>query len=196
MSLAPAESVVATGAALSHSRAAQPSIGDRLASLVRASIALFLSRRFATFVVFGGLAALVNIGVGKTLYSVPSIAAVVPYWLAVALGAASGLLVNFGLNYAFNFGFQGRSAGAQLRTFIVVAVGGVALTALIAHGLVDLARWTGVASPVHVAGLALEIGFIAHVMATGLVTFYSFAAHSAFSFNVGLRHRLMRAFSR
>jgi len=49
--------------------------------------------------VFGGLAALVNIGVGKTLYSVPSIMAVLPYWLAVALGAASGMLVNIILNF-------------------------------------------------------------------------------------------------
>jgi hypothetical protein len=114
----------------------------------------------------------------------------------VAIGSACGLLVNFGLNYTFNFSFQGRSAGAQLRTFIVVAVGGVALTALFAQGLVALAGWLGVASPVRLAGMALEIGFIAHVMATGLVTFYSFAAHSAFSFNVGLRTRLMRVFSR
>ncbi|MBX3500320.1 MAG: GtrA family protein [Alphaproteobacteria bacterium] len=153
-----------------------------------------MSRRFATFIVFGGLAALVNIGVGKSLYSVPAITEVVPYWLAVAIGAASGLLVNFGLNYAFNFRFQGRSAGAQLRTFVVVAVGGVALTALIAHSLVALAGWTGLASPLRIAGIALETGFIAHVMATGLVTFYSFAAHSAFSFNVGLRTRLLRLF--
>ena len=196
MSLAPAEPAAATGVAFTDSRPARPTLSTRLASLVQATIALFVSRRFATFIVFGGLAALVNLGVGKTLYSVPAITAVVPYWLAVALGAASGLLVNFGLNYAFNFSFQGRSAGAQLRTFIVVAVGGVALTALIAHGLVAFAGWAGVASPVRIAGLALEVGFIAHVMATGLVTFYSFAAHSAFSFNVGLRSRLMRVFFR
>jgi len=196
MSLAPAESVVSAGVAYSDSRPAQPALRDRLARLLQTSLALFVSRRFATFVVFGGLAALVNIGVGKTLYSVPAITAVVPYWLAVAIGSACGLLVNFGLNYAFNFSFQGRSAGAQLRTFAVVAVGGVALTALIAQSLVALAGWVGIASPVRIAGIALEIGFIAHVMATGLVTFYSFAAHSAFSFNVGLRTRLMRVFSR
>jgi putative flippase GtrA len=196
MSLAPAESAVSTGVAFANSRPAPASLGERIAALVQASIALFVSRRFATFIVFGGLAALENIGVGKSLYSVPAIAAVVPYWLAVAVGSACGLLVNFGLNYAFNFSFQGRSAGAQLRTFIVVAVGGVALTSLIAHSLVGLAEEVGLASPVRVAGFALETGFIAHVTATGLVTFYSFAAHSAFSFNVGLRTRLMRLFSR
>lgn len=196
MSLARAESVGTTDAAYSDSRAVQPAMGDRLTRLVKATLKLFLSRRFATFVIFGGLAAMVNIIVGKTLYSVPAIAAVVPYWLAVALGAASGMLVNFGLNYTFNFRFQGRSAGAQLRTFALVSVGGISLTSLIAYGLVGLADSLGHASPVHLAGFALDIGFIAHVMATGLVTFYSYAAHSAFSFNVGLRSRLMRVFSR
>ena len=105
------------------------------------------------------------------------------------------LIVNFALNYTFNFRFAGRPAGAQLRTFIVVALGGGVLMVLIAHGLVWLAGWIGLSSPLHVAGMTLQIGFIAHVIATGVLTFYSFAAHSAFSFNVGLRARLRRAFS-
>lgn len=196
MSIAPAEPVVSTGVAFADSRPAPDSPGERLTALVNAALALFLSRRFATFIVFGGLAALVNIGVGKTLYTVPAAAAVLPYWLAVALGTLSGMLVNFGLNYTFNFSFQGRSAGAQLRTFAVVSLGGVTLTSLIAYGLVGLASWVGLSSAVHVAGFALQVGFIAHVAAVGLVTFYSFAAHSAFSFNVGLRTRLMRLLSR
>jgi putative flippase GtrA len=194
MSLSPADSVASAGSDYQ----ASPSLpsGQRLAATLEAARRLFISRRFATFIVFGGLAALVNIGVGKTLYSVASIAAVVPYWLAVAIGAASGLLVNFGLNHRFNFSFRGRSAGAQLRTFVIVALGGVALMSLIAYGLVAVAGWIGVTSPVRIAGVSLQVGFIAHVMATGLVTFYSFAAHSAFSFNVGLRTRLMRLFLR
>ena len=171
-------------------------LSQRLAATVETTVKLFISRRFATFIVFGGLAALVNIGVGKTLYSVPAIAAVVPYWLAVALGTLCGMLVNFGLNYTFNFSFQGRSAGAQLRTFVVVSIGGVTLTSLIAYGLVALAGHIGLESPIRIAGFALQVAFIAHVMAVGLCTFYSFAAHSAFSFNVGLRTRLMRLFSR
>jgi putative flippase GtrA len=163
--------------------------------MVEATIRLFFSRRFATFIVFGGLAAVVNLGVAKTLYSVPSLANVVPYWLAVAAGALSGLAVNFTLNYAFNFRFGGRPAGAQLRTFVVVALGGGVLMVLIANSLVWFAGHIGLTSPLHVAGMALQIGFIAHVIATGVLTFYSFAAHSAFSFNVGLRARLSRAFS-
>jgi putative flippase GtrA len=163
--------------------------------LVEATIKLFFSRRFATFIVFGGLAAIVNLSVGKVLYSVPSLANVVPYWLAVAAGAAAGLAVNFSLNYAFNFRFSGRPVGAQLRTFIAVALFGGVLMVLIANGLVWFAHQIGLTSPLHVAGMTLQIGFIAHVMATGILTFYSFAGHSLFSFNVGLRARLKRAFS-
>jgi putative flippase GtrA len=137
----------------------------------------------------------VNLGVAKMLYSVPSLAEIVPYWLAVAAGALSGLAVNFSLNYTFNFRFNGRPIGAQLRTFIVVALGGGVLMVLIANSLVWFAGLIGVTAPLHVAGLSLQIGFIAHVIATGVLTFYSFAAHSLFSFNVGLRARLKRAFS-
>ncbi len=193
MSLASADpAVAAVGAYPTHS----PSLplGHRLASLVEATIKLFFSRRFATFIVFGGLAAVVNLGVGKMLYSVPSLAAVVPYWLAVAAGALSGLAVNFTLNYTFNFKYGGRPAGAQLRTFIVVALGGGVLMVLIAHALVWFAGQVGLTEPLRVAGMTLQIGFIAHVIATGVLTFYSFAAHSLFSFNVGLRARLKSAF--
>lgn len=193
MSLASAESAVSAGGAYSPHAPSLP-MRRRLASLVEATIKLFFSRRFATFIVFGGLAAVVNLGVGKMLYSVPSLASVVPYWLAVAAGALSGLVVNFTLNYAFNFKYGGRPAGAQLRTFIVVALGGGVLMVLIAHGLVWFAGQIGLNEPLQVAGVTLQIGFIAHVIATGVLTFYSFAAHSLFSFNVGLRARLKRAF--
>ena len=46
---------------------------------------------FATFLVFGGAAALVNLIVGRSLYTSPSLT---PYWVAVMIGSASGLLVN------------------------------------------------------------------------------------------------------
>lgn len=192
MSLASAESAVSVAGAYPTNSRSLP-LGHRLSRMVEATIRLFFSRRFATFIVFGGLAAVVNLGVAKTLYTVPSLANVVPYWLAVAAGALSGLAVNFTLNYTFNFRFGGRPVGAQLRTFIVVALGGGVLMVLIANSLVWFAGRVGLTSPLHVAGMALQIGFIAHVIATGLLTFYSFAAHSLFSFNVGLRARLKRA---
>lgn len=156
-----------------------------------APVRFFLTRRFATFVVFGGLAALVNLLVGHALYSGEATAAL-PYWMAVVIGAASGLLVNFALNYAFNFRYQGRSAAAQLRTFVIVAVGGVGLMSLLASALLQIADWVGFHDGLTLGGWHAATPFLAHVLATGLVTFYSFAAHSAMSFNAGLRAFVLR----
>lgn len=161
-----------------------------LRGLAGAVLAMFLSRRFATFVLFGGLAAIVNLAVGWVLYTVPPFAHQLPYWLGVGIGAASGLLVNFGLNYAFNFRYNGRSAFAQLRTFSVVALIGVVLTSGLAQAAVSFAALFGIEDEYRLGGHTIDVEFSAHVLAVGLVTFYSFAAHSAFSFNVGIRRRL------
>ena len=157
-----------------------------------APLRFFMTRRFATFLVFGGLAALVNLIVGRTLYATPSVAAVMPYWAAVVIGTASGMLVNFGLNYTLNFRYEGRSATAQLRTFVVVALGGMGLMALLAPALMRLAVWAGFDSGLTLGAWHASTPFLAHVAAIGLVTFYSFAAHSALSFNAGLRAFVMR----
>ena len=157
-----------------------------------APLRFFMTRRFATFLVFGGLAALVNLIVGRALYTTPSIAAVVPYWAAVVIGSASGMLINFGLNYALNFRYQARSVAAQLRTFIVVALGGIGLMALLAPALVRMALWAGFDSGLTLGDWHASTQFLAHVAAIGLITFYSFAAHSAMSFNAGLRAFVMR----
>ncbi len=151
---------------------------------------MFFSQRFARFVVFGGLAAVANIAVGSALYTNPKMQTVIPYWLAVGIGSASGLLLNFFLNYAYNFGYSGRPAGAQLRTFVIVACGGVVLTALLAEGMMQLAHLASFPERYSMLGFTFGSQWTAHVIATGLVTFYSFAAHSAFSFNEGLRKRL------
>jgi putative flippase GtrA len=170
-----------------------PAAGRGLVARLRRLMGFFLTPRFARFLVFGGLAALVNLSVGGTLYTVPAFAAALPYWLAVAIGAACGLLVNFGLNYALNFRYFGRSVGSQLRTFTIVALGGVVLTAALAQILVTLASAVGFGESFPLLGREIDVEFAAHVAATGLVTLYSFAAHSLFSFNVGIRRGVARA---
>ena len=155
-------------------------------------LSLFLTARFARFLVFGGLAALVNLAVGGLLYSSPRISIYIPYWLAVGIGAGAGLVANFAMNYAYNFRYFGRSPIAQFRTFVIVALGGVVLTAIIAEFTLNLAGWVGLGSHVPIGSAKLSTAFVAHVAAVGLVTFYSYAAHSAFSFNEGLRVGLRR----
>lgn len=111
-----------------------------------------------------------------------------PYWMAVTLSSMSGLLLNFGLNYAFNFAYRERHMLSQLRTFFTVAVFGVLLTSVISSGTLSLlVRMPELALS---EGLKLSKEFAAHVFAVGVVSVYSFAAHKLFSFNVGLRRRL------
>src|SRR5437868_10747942 len=93
-----------------------------------------LVRELAAFLLFGGLAALANLLVGWQLYG-RGLFPALPYWCATALAAASGLLVNFGLNYAFNFKFRDRSALQQFSTFAVVSLIGVAITSALSYGI-------------------------------------------------------------
>src|SRR5262245_43347973 len=117
----------------------------------------------------------------------------VPYWLAVTLAASSGLLVNFSLNYRFNFRYRGRPAVAQLSTFCIVAGLGILLTAVISVAIKSLLSGENLT----IIGLGtVSTAFASHFLAVGLVTFYSFAAHRYFTFNVGVRARLKDAFAR
>lgn len=162
----------------------------RLATGLIQAITIHLGWDFLFFLLFGGIAAAVNLAVGALLYGVPAIAAMCPYWLAVTLGASSGLLVNFYLNYHYNFRFRGRSALAQLRTFCVVAVVGIGLTALFSSALLALLHASGLSTLLARPGLPVTEDFLAHVGAVALVTFYSYAAHKCFTFNVGIRRRV------
>ena len=179
--------------------ASAPAPAERRSFDVRASmqrlLGVFVSRRFATFVVFGGLAALTNLAVARVLYTVPQFAEVLPYWTAIAIGTVSGMLVNFTLNYALNFRYFARSAAAQLRTFTIVSVIGTMLTVIVAQTLNSLATMVFDVRAVHIGQFSLDVELLAHMFAIGIVMFYSFAAHSAFSFNVGLRRRIARAFT-
>jgi putative flippase GtrA len=159
-------------------------------------IALFLSARFLRFLVFGGLAAVVNLAVGALLYSNQRVMAVVPYWVTVATGATCGLLVNFALNYAYNFRYYGRGTLSQFRTFLAVTLVGVGLTALAANLFLMLATAIGVPPVVRIGSFDVTTTFASHVFAVGLVTFYSYTCHSLFTFNEGLRSGLKKLLPR
>lgn len=150
----------------------------------------YLSRQFVIFLAFGGSAAAVNLAVGTALYDHGF--AALPYWVSVLIAATCGLVVNFMLNHLFNFRFRQRSTWEQFRTFTLVAAIGTALTALIADGVLALIGAAGVDSLALPFGRTLSARFLAHFCAVALVTFYSYAAHRYFSFNVGFRVRLRR----
>lgn len=155
----------------------------------------YASPQFALFVVFGGTAALVNLAVGVTLYDrglLPGL----PYWISVSIAAFSGLIVNFALNYFFNLKFRQRSAFEQFRTFCVIAIIGIMLTVAIADALLRLVTECGITELSLPLGHVVSMRFAMHVCAVGIVTFYSYAAHRYFSFNVGIRSRLRPILSR
>ena len=64
---------------------------------MRRLLRLFCSGEFLAFLVVGGISSVVNLACGYALYS----ATPLPYTLCVFLGALSGLVVNFLLNYFF-----------------------------------------------------------------------------------------------
>ena len=150
-------------------------------------------KELLVFLFFGGLAALTNLLVGWQLYG-RGLFPALPYWCATALAATSGLFVNFGLNYAFNFKFRGRSALRQFATFCIVALVGVAITSALSDGILSLLN--ALAGPVlHLGSLQVKSVFAAHFAAVGLTVLYSYPAHKCMSFNVGIRAQFHNAYA-
>lgn len=162
--------------------------------MLKKCLTLFLSAEFFRFLIFGGIAALVNLGVGYMLYSGFLIS--MPYFLSVLIGSASGLLINFGCNYYFNFHYRGRPMLRQFNTFFVVAGVGVLLNALVAKGLLLTGQVLLEDGPGLSGQAWRHLEVICHVLSIGIVTFYSFLGHKFCSFNEGLRSFWRRARSK
>jgi putative flippase GtrA len=145
-------------------------------------------RQFAAFLVFGGVAAIVNLSTGWLLYGIRPFPHL-PYWCATLAAAWIGLFVNFSLNYRFTFRFRGRSAFEQFITFSIVSGFGTVLTGCLSSGLLFLLQKLDEYG-MQISTLPVRPEFAAHFMAVGLVVFYSFPAHRAISFNVGLISRV------
>lgn len=143
------------------------------------------ARELAAFLVFGGVAALANLFLGWQLYG-KGLFPALPYWCATAIAAAGGLVVNFGLNYSFNFKFRDRSAFRQFSTFCLVSLVGIVLTSALSDSLRTLL--TGLTGHTFVlGGLRVRSDVAAHVLAVGLTVLYSYPAHKCLSFNAGIR---------
>lgn len=146
------------------------------------------AREFLFFIVFGGIAAIMNLSCGWILYG-EGLFPELPYWCATAIAAFCGLIVNFSLNYSFNFKFRRRSAIRQFYTFCVISGVGVVLTSGLSEGFLALCE-NFAGSGFHIQGARISSKFFAHFLAVGTVVMYSYPAHKTISFNVGLRARL------
>jgi putative flippase GtrA len=150
-----------------------------------------LCSRPVLFLAFGGAAAIANLATGRILYG-PDLGAWIPYWCATAIAAATGLVVNFALNHAFNFRFRHRPAAHQFRTFCAVSGLGILLTSGLSSALRALLE-SSLGQQFQFLGTTIDADFGGHFLAVGLVAFYSYPAHRFLSFNIGIRARLRQA---
>lgn len=148
---------------------------------------LHCPKELPKFLLFGAISAGVTLATGLALYGWPALG--LPYWCATGIGATVGMLMNFYLNYSFNFRFRGRSALQQLRSFFLVSGLGVLLTSVLSEFNLCLIGFLS-GNAVQIAAVSMKATVVANVLAVGMVAAYSFPAHKFVSFNVGLRRRL------
>ena len=148
---------------------------------------LFFTRQFAVFLIFGGSATLTSLVTGWFLYG--NGRDVLPYFWAVIVASLAGLLVNFAGNFIFNFHYSGRSMWGQFTTFTIVSLFGTWLTGILATGFLWCLLWLSF-DGFDCYGFWVPAKLCAHTCAVAVVTFYSYLAHTYFSFNVGILARL------
>jgi putative flippase GtrA len=160
------------------------------ASFFRSSYAT--GRQFALYLVFSGLAAALNLGVGISLYASLGGKGGGLYAASVSTGYVAGMVLNFALNRAFTFTGDGRRSILQLRSFLLVSGFGLLLNTLVATTL----RWIAtdlLGAALHSDARWIQIGAGAHAASIGLVSIYSFVAHKYLTFSGGIRSGFSRA---
>jgi putative flippase GtrA len=135
-----------------------------------------LASQVGKFIVSGGIAAFFNIATGWVLRRLFGETAHVA---AVAAGFTVGTVISFVLNRTFTFRATSGDVRKQAIRYLVVAVAGIGLAAVIAAGLEHLLR-----SFVGDALSSADVGDLAHVGAIGLNTIYTFIAIKYFALRV------------
>jgi putative flippase GtrA len=130
---------------------------------------------FVMYLVIAGMAAVVNL-VSRSLLSQLG----VNFPVAVSLAYLIGMVFNFAFNRYFNFRSHRRTAVRELRTFTIVSIFGLVLTESLSVSLLFILP------PGFLPSLPFSSETIAHVIAVGLVSIYSFAAHRYITFEGGI----------
>ncbi len=157
----------------------------------------FLTPQFLRYIFFSGLAALTNFIVGNMLYNLAGWDGTWSYKFAVTLGFGAGMLVSYILNRYFTFARSGRRLHREIRTFVIVSLGGLLLTVLIAASLrayVTPALLGYLPDQGLLQTMAADPEATSHFIAIGLVLFYSFTSHRLFTFDRGISHHFGRIF--
>lgn len=152
----------------------------------------FLDLKFARFLIFGATTAAVNLVVGGLLYSSDSADQLLPYWMAVTIGGLSALVVGFILNLYFNFRYDGRSTLAMFRTYTALALGGLALSVVLATLYLWMTMLLFAGNGFTLASQYISFEFASHFCSVGSVAVYSYLSHKYFTFNVGFRQQVQQ----
>lgn len=152
----------------------------------------FFDLRFAKFLIFGSLAAIINLAIGGLLYSGDEATQLLPYWLAVTVGGVAALIAGFILNLHFNFQYSGRPTLAMFQTYTTVALGGLVLSVVLASIYLKITELLYQKEGFYIGSQYLSFEFISHFFSVGSVAIYSYLSHKYFTFNIGIFQQLER----
>jgi putative flippase GtrA len=130
-------------------------------------------RRFALFVLAGGVAALVNIA-SRLAFSL-----VMPYEAAIVVAYGCGMTTAYALNKVFVFARSGRTLRDEYVRFTLVNLAAVAQVWLVSVGLARLVF--------PALGFAWHAETVAHVIGVMVPVFTSYLGHKHFSFSAAER---------
>jgi putative flippase GtrA len=152
---------------------------DKIARMLRS----FLTKQFLLFLVFSGIAALVNIG-SRVLFDIAT-----SYEIAIVLAYCCGMVTAFTLNKYFNFKESGNRFHFEAINFIAINLIGLLLTMSIS---VILAYYL-----LPSMGITTHRFLIAHIIGTGAPAFTSFLGHKYITFGdysfSGILRRIVRS---
>ncbi|WP_218082189.1 GtrA family protein [Anthocerotibacter panamensis] len=117
-----------------------------------------MTRRFLRYLLTGGGATLVDIGIFTLLHEVLGL------WqlLAFAGGVSAGLVTNFLLSRRFVFGVQWQSTFKQFAVFSAVALNGILLNLGAMQFLIYILGWAALLARIFSAALVVGISFLGH----------------------------------
>ena len=128
-------------------------------------------RRFALFVLAGGIAALVNI------LSRVALNWIMPYEVAIVIAYLCGMTTAYLLNRAFVFEASGRAVASEYTRFALVNLAAVVQVWVVSVGLARLVF--------PAVGFAWQAETVAHVIGVMVPVFTSYLGHKHFSFAKG-----------
>jgi len=166
-----------------------PSSANRLPSSPLGRLSL--TAQFLRYLLCAGLAALVNFLAGSLLVDGLGFTSAWEFPVAVAAAYALGMGVNFLLNRSYTFASDRRGVD-QARTFVVVALSGLALTTCVAALARAALSLLGVGAFAFVPAPFGTPETLSRLLAIALASVYSFTAHKHFTFNSGIRLPLLR----